>query len=145
MTPIPNGLTDSASCKYKTGAFVTQKYILKPTDATYKYYVDDDKQDGSDEEDGLLLLIRQSGIGLPLGFHHDPSFLLRLCSPAPQPETSQVGPSLSLSLSLVVLLDLYVNTQAILCHPSSQQTSVGLGVIETGLHSYLNISTTVTY
>ena len=97
MPPIPHGLTDSASCKYKTGAFVTQKYILKPTDATYKYYVDDDKQDGSDEEDGLLLLIRQSGIGLPLGFHHDPSFLRRLCSPAPQPETSQVGPSLSLS------------------------------------------------
>ena len=99
MTPIPTGLIDSASCKYKSGAFVTQKYILKPTDATYKYYVDDDKRDDSDEDDGLLLLIRQSGIGLPLGFHHDPSFLRRLlCSPAPQPETSQVGPSLSLSL-----------------------------------------------
>ena len=82
----------------RLAAFVTQKYILKPTDATYKYYVDDDKRDGSDEDDGLLLLIRQSGIGLPLGFHHDPSFLRRLCSPAPQPETSQVGPSLSLTL-----------------------------------------------
>ena len=81
----------------KSGSLVTQRYILKPADATYKYYVDDDKQDGSDEDDGLLLLIRQSGIGLPLGFHHDPSFLRRLCSPAPQPETSQVGPSLSLS------------------------------------------------
>ena len=97
MTPIPHGLTDSAPHKYKSGALVTQRYILKLTDATYKYNVDDDKRDGSDEDDGLLLLIRQSGIGLPLGFHHDPSFLRRLCSPAPQPETSQVGPSLSLS------------------------------------------------
>ena len=108
MTPIPHGLTDSAPYKYKSGARVTRRYILKPTDATYKYYVDDDKRDGSDEDDGLLLLIRQSGIGLPLGFHHDPSFLRYLCSPAPQPETSQVGPSLS--LSLVVLLDVYVNS-----------------------------------